>query len=285
LKTSDKYPYVWTSELGWLQTVATHDKPRIVLDDSLTESTDDGYVAEPKVVDETNIMNKEFTLARHVLLLQSHLRPLDAVLRGHLPGCDRSASSSGGTGMCYCWLSLCAGAVAAVEELHLSGLMHNDVRTSSFIARPDGSMLLGAMWSCSVPGGRWWNRDIPDDWLLWRAPEARHSFRCDSHSDVFSLGLVIIHIFGVYCGAIDPFEYTNIPALLAFASFENRVPDDVAVHMPPALLEITNQMLAEESYERPDCFEVVAVLDEIFVDVLTNIEADEADTSDLRDLN
>jgi hypothetical protein len=68
--------------------------------------------------------------------------------------------------------------------------------------RDNGDVLMGGMWSTAPPGtdirytykrddrvafsgAQWFTRPEPEEWEMWRAPEARDDMEIDCHADIF----------------------------------------------------------------------------------------------------
>jgi len=140
--------------------------------------------------------------------------------------------------------------VEALEALHAAGWMHGDVKPGNVFVSPEGHVTL-------LDLGFARRRDETGsavDRLLtgtcnYMAPELITSaLRADIRSDVYSLGVVL---FELLAGRL-PFTGESL-AELATKHRQSRPPNlrRLAPHLPQAVVELVQQMLAKDPLRRP----------------------------------
>jgi Protein kinase domain len=197
-------------------------------------------------------------------------------------------------------IALCVA--QALADLHAQGLVHNAVHPGSvFIAADDSSVVcLGGLQNCATAGSRSTSSSTAadcDQYECYSSPEARCRLAVDSHSDTYALGVLYFELLlrlrysssssGSSGGDSSAAECESvIAATLRSASCDSTSDGETAAVVTAALtqssgsssnsgtsssdsaafsaeiIELLLRLLAHDSYDRCDAFEVVDELKE-----------------------
>jgi len=149
--------------------------------------------------------------------------------------------------------------VEQISTIHSEGLVHLHIcHHNVFVTRCHQRAELGGLAHLSQPGQR---KTVEHycDCHVYCSPELREGLLCDSHSDMFSLGILLLY---EVCHASGFLNSKLISGILEEASHGFHCPPTLQQEFP---LEISliNGMLQESSFERLECFEVLEKLNNI----------------------
>ncbi len=150
-------------------------------------------------------------------------------------------------------LDLALAIATAVGRLHLSGIVHKDIKPANIIVRPDGSeprlIDLGISTNLRHEIVGTVGLDRVEGTLPYMSPEqcGRLSSPVDNRSDLYSLG---VSLFELVTGRL-PFEH-QAPAELAHAHVARPPPTlrDIRPELPPILSDIVGRLLAKNADDR-----------------------------------
>ncbi|CAM9173120.1 unnamed protein product [Discosporangium mesarthrocarpum] len=154
--------------------------------------------------------------------------------------------------------------VRGVEHVHMKGLVHNNIRPASIWVSADRQCHVGGMSQVTCAGH---SRPVTAAAAVtaYPSPEQRNGQGVDSHSDMFSLGILLVELRCHYLAHRGSCEKETVGEKLMQV-----VRDTTLEHLRALFLivdgeaehvvDLVASMLAKNSFERPDCFEVLAEL-------------------------
>ncbi|CBJ27934.1 conserved unknown protein [Ectocarpus siliculosus] len=151
-------------------------------------------------------------------------------------------------------MSMFKGVLRGVEHLHTKGLVHNNIHPCSLWVAADGRCCVGNLSQVTPPGCR---KGAPEH-HHFASPERRRGDVVDSHSDVYALGVLMLEFWRHYIlsRGLSEVCLTGEGGLVErVKSGEEKTPHP---EEGAGLLDCTlvGSMLAEDPFERPDCFEI-----------------------------
>ncbi|CAM9554409.1 unnamed protein product [Scytosiphon promiscuus] len=158
--------------------------------------------------------------------------------------------------------------VRGVEHFHTKGFVHNSIYPCSVWVAPDGRCCLGNLSQITPPGCR---RPPPQrDACAARhrhfaSPERRRGGTVDSHSDVYALGVLLLEFWRNYALARKLGEISLAEDDDMVESFKSSAAETAQTERAVGLLDtnLVKSMLANDPFDRPDCFEVLDTLGEV----------------------
>lgn len=155
--------------------------------------------------------------------------------------------------------------VRGVDYLHTQGVVHNNIHPGSVWVAADGTCRVGGVSQATPPGCR---RPPPPAESTRRpfcSPEHRRGSKVDSHSDVYSLGVLLLEFWCSYLcsrglGNLGSVGDGRVVDLVRSGGAGGALQPEAASGLLNAAL--VSQMLADDSLDRPDCFEILDELAE-----------------------
>jgi len=150
--------------------------------------------------------------------------------------------------------------VEQVEAIHCEGLVHLHLCKHNIYVSAQSDDLtdtvasVGALAFLSRPGKRERSENY-HNCEAFCSPELKAGKQCDSHSDIFSLGIIFLHMICFSMGFGS--ELTDRVLKEANEGF----------HCPPTIIneysfegELIESLIKQDSFERLECFEILSLL-------------------------
>ncbi|CAB1104464.1 unnamed protein product [Ectocarpus sp. CCAP 1310/34] len=151
-------------------------------------------------------------------------------------------------------MSMFEGVLRGVEHVHTKGLVHNNIHPCSLWVAADGRCCVGNLSQVTPPGCR---KGAPEH-HHYASPERRRGDVVDSHSDVYALGVLMLDFWRHYIlsRGLGEVCLTGEGGLVErVKSGEGRAPHpEEGADLLDCVL--VGSMLAEDPFDRPDCFEI-----------------------------